>query len=294
MPITIPGKAQNAFEGSMKTSQSVELPFPCPAFFVVNGDAKMRPFNDFRYFGGLSGHTDKIVEASSKWQDAPYPIPGLELLEMMDDAGKPYETLSARSLIVAPIGMRLFSSLKENGFKKRVAPYTKGATPGIQVLSLLAYKNEQKQITPLYPIMLSANGYQVNHIQKAFEDWRKAIKPFVNKLVPGASASVLNLFYMYIGTFGPERKQELVGRGDNQRTITPIVSFIPESLDEKKVENMYVGEEVAEWMADIHEESLEWLKVFSNMQSAQSSQPQAAYVEEYIPEPPPPEDDIPF
>jgi len=155
MTINIPEKSRTAFEGSMKTSQAVELPFPTPAFFVVNGDVKLKPFNDFRYFGGWSCHTDKVIEATSKWENAPYPIPGLEHLDMVDDKGSPYSVLSARSLIVAPIGIRLFSTLKDNGFKKRVAPFTKGATPGIQILCLLAYKDEQKQITPLYPIMLS-------------------------------------------------------------------------------------------------------------------------------------------
>jgi len=111
--------------------------------------------------------------------------------------------------------------------------------------------------------------------------------------VPGATASVLNLFYLYIGTFGPERKQELVGRGEQQRSITPISAFIPESLDEKKVESLYVGAEIAEWMTDIHDQAQEWLTVFSKMQSAPASQPQIQQ-EVYADEPPPPEDDIPF
>ena len=55
---------------------------------------------------------------------------------------------------------------------------------------------------------------------------------------------------------------------------------------------MYVGESIAEFMADISEKSQEWLKVFSSMQSAQKSQP---HEEVLADEPPPPDDsDIPF
>jgi hypothetical protein len=289
MTINIPGKAQTAFQGNMQTSAAVELPFPAPAFYIVNGDAKLAALKNVQYFGGWACNVEKLREAADHYSNVPYPIPGFHELNMVADDGKTYDVLTSRSLVVATVGMRQFSTIKDaSGNKKRVAPFTKGARPGIQVLCILAYRNEQKQIVPWAPVMLTANGYQVNHIQKAIQTWRKTIKPYVGKLVPGADDSILNLFYMHIGTFGAERKAEPAG----EKSITPVSAFIPDEMDEKKIENLYVGEPMAEFMADISEKSQEWLKVFSNMQQAQPSRNQP---EEMIEESPlPPEDDIPF
>lgn len=295
MTINIPGAAQSAFQGNMQTSAAVELPFPAPAFYIVNGDAKLAALKNVQYFGGWACNVEKLRESADNYDNVPYPIPGFQPLEMVADDGKMYNVLSARSLVVATIGMRQFSTIKDaSGNKKRVPPFTKGARPGIQVLCVLGYRNEQKQILPWAPVMLSANGYQVNHIQKSINSWRKAIKPHVAKLVPGADDSILNLFYMHIGTFGDKRKAEPAG----EKSITPVSAYIPEDLDEKKVENMYVGEPMAEFMADISIKAQEWLKVFSNMEKPQA-QAQAAFRNQpqdmLYEEPPFPDDDqIPF
>lgn len=290
MTISIPGKAQTAFQGNMQTSAAVELPFPAPAFYVVNGDAKLSALKNFQFYGGWACNVEKVREASEHYSNVPFPIPGYQQVNMLSDDGKAYDVFASRSLIVAPIGMRQFSTIKdESGRKKRIAPFTKGARPGIQVLSMMAYRDDQKQIIPWAPILLTANGYMVNHIQKAFTSWQKAIKPFVSKLVPGATNDILNLFWMHIGTFGPERKAEPAG----EKMITPVSAFIPEDLDEKKVENMYVTEPIAEFMADISLQAQEWLKVFSNMQAAQKNQPHEEEIHASD-EPPPPDDDIPF
>ncbi len=295
MTINIPSKAKNAFDGSMKTRSAVELPFPCPAFYVINGNPDLEALNNSLYFGGWACSNDNLKKANEKWEDIPEKIPGLYEIKRTSK-GAQYYVQSARSIIFASIGMRMYSVLKENGMERRVAPFTKGATPGIQVLGVLGYKNEQKQIQPWAPVMLTSSGYQCNHIQSAFTAWRKAITPHVKKLVPDFSDSVLNLFWMYIGTFG-EQKQIPVGKGSDQKYITPMNAFIPESLDENKVQNMYVGDPMAEFMADIHEQAQEWLNVFDNMQKSAAKNQHSANHEEVAPyeeSPLPPEDDIPF
>ena len=293
MPISIPTKARTAFDGNMSERSTVELPFPCPPFFVINGDEKLEALKNVQYYGGFACGVDKLKDAAEHWKDAPFPIPGFQQINHVIKGGK-IEVLSARSLVVALIGIREYSSLKDaTGKKSRVAPFTKGARPGIQVLCVLGFRDENKAIHPWGPVMLTASGYQVNHLKAAFVSYRKAIKPFVKKLVPDATDSILNLFWMYAGTFG-ERHEERVGNGENSQLITPITSFIPEDFDEKKVENMYVGDGMAEFMSDLSEQSKDWLQVFTNLQAAAGNN-QPAYVEpDYDDVPQPPEDDIPF
>lgn len=293
MAISIPNKARTAFEGNMNDRSAVELPFPCPPFFIVNGDEALEELKSVRYFGGFACTTEKIQAASDHWKDAPFPIPGF-VKTSHPVKGSKIEVLAARSLVVSIIGVREYSSIEDEatGRKSRLAPYTKGARPGIQVLCVLGYRDEQKAIHPWAPVMLTAQGYQVNHIKDAIQSYRKAIKPFVKKLIPDATDSMLSLFWMYLGTFG-EFNQVTVGKGKNSQFITPIKTFIPEDLDEHKVENMYVGEGMAEFMTDLSEKSQDWLSVFTKMAAAQkANQPvvDAGYPEE----PPPPEDDIPF
>lgn len=297
MGINIPSKAQNAFDGSMKTKSAVELPFPCPPFYVINGNPELEALNNSLYFGGWACSNNNIKKTLEKW-DVPEKIPGMYEIKRTKGT-ETYFVQSSRAIAFAPIGMRMYSSMEVNGQERRVAPFTKGATPGLQALGILGYKDDQKHMQAWSPIMLTVSGYQVNHVQKAIESWRKAITPHVKKLVPDATDSVLNLFWMYLGTFG-DMVQVPAGlpRKDGQKYVTPITSYIPDGLDEKKVENLYVGESIAEWMADLHDQAKDWLTVFSKMQqAAQAGGQLAQHQEEVVPfeEPPfPPEDDIPF
>jgi hypothetical protein len=297
----IPDRARNAFDGSMQTSSAVELPFPAPAFYIVNGNAQLAALNNFQYFGGFACNTEKLKDAADNWQGAPFPVPGLAAAETALDDGKKLSVYAARSLLVAPIGMRQFSSTFDpnTGQTRRVAPFTPGARPGIQVLCLLGYKDEQKTVQSWTPIMLTTKGYQVNNMQKAFASYQKALKPLIKKSIPDTPPSaIVNLFWMSIGTFGPERKQEVVGAGQQRKPITPISAYIPENMDEKTLEYLYVGEETAEWMADLSEQAQDWLKVFQNMEpaaNARSQQPVHPDVEpEFDMDEPPPTDDYPF
>jgi len=294
----IPDKARNAFQGNMQTGGAVELPFPAPPFYVVNGNAQLAALNNFQFFGGWACNTERLQFAAENWEGAIFPIPGIQAAETVLDNGQKLSVHAARSLLVAPIGMRQFSSVFDPATNqtRRVAPFTPGARPGIQVLCVLGYKNEQKIIQHWAPIMLTTKGYQVNNVQKAFVNWQKTIKPIVKKIVPDAEPiSVCNLFWMSIGTFGTERKQEMVGGGQQRKPITQISAWIPESLDEATLERLYVGDHVAEWMAELSEQAMEWFKVFENMpQPQRHAQAPVENPDFDLDEPPPPEDDIPF
>lgn len=287
MPINVPPTARNAFDGNMNERTTVELPFPCPPFFVINGNEKLEALKNVQYYGGFACGTEKLQLAAEHWKDLPFPIPAFQKINLALKGGVKVEVLASRSLIVAPIGIREYSSFKNDAGRKRVAPFTKGARPGIQALCVLGYRDEQKAIHPWAPVMLTASGYQVNYLKDAFASYRKAIRPHVKKLVPGMTDSILNLFWMFVGTFG-ERKDQLVGTGSNSQIITPIISFVPEDLNENKVENIYVGDPMAEFMADISSQAQEWLSVFAKMaQPMHEAQPDFDY-------PPPPYDENPF
>jgi len=295
MSIKISEKVTGAFDGNMQSSSAVELPFACPPFFVSNGDARLEQAGGVHYFGGWACSTEKLQIASESWEDRPFPIPGLTQTDIIVKKNQKLQVLASRNILVAPIGVRQFSTITaDDGRKQRVAPFTKGARPGIQVLCILGYKDANKAIQPYMPVMLTASGYQVNHTQDAFANWNKAIKPLIKKLLPNVEPSkISNLFWMSIGTFGTKPNFVSVGKGDQGNTITPISAYIPETLDEKVLETLYVGDDVSEWMADLSALAKDWLQVFRNMTPAKPvTEPEEPH--DFDQEPPPPEDDIPF
>lgn len=288
MPISVPQKAQGAFKDNMDAGNKIELPFPAPAFYILNGDAKFEEMKNIMYYGGWAASIANVKAAAEQWENCPYPIPGFAEKDLKQKTGSTPSVL-ARSLCVAPIGMRMFSTIKGADDKiKRYAPFTKGARPAIQVLVYLAYLTEEKKIMPWAPIMLTARGYQVNHVQKAFTDWKKAITPFMKDIAPGMPADVTNLFWMHIGTFGTEFKAEQHG----ESSITPVKAFIPDDLDATKIEGRYVGDPVAEFMADMAAQSEDWLTAYSKLAPAQAGPADDADVDQTPP--PDMDEDIPF
>jgi len=286
MPISVPSSAQGAFNGTMQSGQKIELPFPAPPFNILNGDPKFEELQNIMYFGGFDSSIQNLKAAVEQWENCPFPIPGFTEKELTKD-GKKVPSVISRVLIVAPIRMRQFSKYTDPVTKKvkRVAPFTKGARPALQVLAYLAYLNESKTVTPWAPILITATGYQVNHVTKAFSDWKKAIQPFMNDIAPGMPSDVTNLFWMRIGTFGKAAHFEPHG----ESIITPVSSYIPDDLTAAKVESQYVGNDMAEFMASLVVQSDEWANAYRN------ATPATAVNEAVHDEPlPPPEDDIPF
>ena len=292
MTINLPKNAQGAFDGNMQSSAKIELPFITPAFWIINGKASMKTLGGVQYFGGWACEQGKVLQATESWRDLVAPPPGLVSMEYVpDDGGASLAVYAARSLYVAVIGVRMFSETTINGEKRRVAPFTPGARPGIQVLSVLGYRDENKYINAWAPIMLSAKGYQVNYLRKAVDVWAKTVKPLAKKL--GAEGAHPGLFWSPIGTFGEERKQELVGGAGNKKAITPVSAYIPNDFNENMLSTLYVGEQNAEWMADLSLQARDWLHAFDNL-ATPAANPAAGEVHE--PEEPPfnPDDNIPF
>jgi len=293
MPITVPDTAKGAFDGNMQSSAKIELPFNTPPFWIVNGKPAMKSIGGVGYFGGWACEGKKLEAARESWENIPVPPPNLTSDEIALDNGDLLQCYTARAAYFATIGVRMFSTVSVNGETRRVAPFTPGARPAIQVLALMGYKDENKVIQPWVPVLLTAKGYQVNHLRKAVDTWTNTVKPLLKRM--GMDGLHPGLFWAAIGTFGNERKQELVGGTNNRKPITPVQVYIPQNLDEAMLEALYVGPSVAEFMATTSAQAKEWLHAFDNL--PQAPKPETAhqdYGEPPIDEPPPPEDDIPF
>src|SRR5262245_7052581 len=114
----IPDKAKDAFEGNMQTSGAVELPFAVAPFYIVNGNARLEQVGGIHYFGGWAVNVDKLQAAAETWEDRPFPIPGIVETETILESGQKLKVYAARSLFVAPIGMRQFSTLSSPDGRK--------------------------------------------------------------------------------------------------------------------------------------------------------------------------------
>jgi hypothetical protein len=291
MPLDLPES-----QIDLDTGGSTELPFPTPAFWVMNGNAALKQVGGAHYFGGWACSSEKLQAPMDFWEsdNMTFPIPGFEETEV-DIAQGTLPVYTSRSLLICPMGIRQYSTMEINGYDRRVAPFTPGARPGLQVLGLLGFVSD-KTVYPWAPVLLSPKGYQVNHVQKAISTWKAALAPVLKKA--GVAASAFPYFWMQIGTFGQERKQEMVGKNKKQ-PITPITCLVPDDLNASNIERRYVGREIAEWMNDLADQAHEWLHVFDNMQAPKNGAGGGnEYHEPPMPEEPPMEvyddDDIPF
>ena len=292
MPITVPENAKGAFDGNMQSSAKVELPFYTPAFWIVNGKPAMKALGGVGFFGGWACEQTKLEAAREHWENIQVPPPGMSADEVALDNGDMLNCYTARAAYFAVIGVRMFSTVSNNGETRRVAPFTQGARPAIQVLAILGYRDENKVIQPWVPVLLTAKGYQSNHLRKAVDTWANTVKPLLKKM--GMEGLHPGLFWSAIGTFGQERKQEMVGGANNKRPITPVQAYIPQNLDQTMLESLYVGPSVAEFMATTSAQAKDWLHAFDNLPQAVKPAAHEEYGEPPIDEPPPPEDDIPF
>jgi hypothetical protein len=94
-------------------------------------------------------------------------------------------------------------------------------------------------------------------------------------------------FYLSLGTFGKERQVANVGKPGAQSPITPITAYIPDKLTDELMSSLFVGNEVAEKMAQLQDQAAEWLNAWS--------EPAMSDVDEFAPEPVfAPEEEIPF
>jgi hypothetical protein len=142
--------------------------------------------------------------------------------------------------------------------------------------------NGSNQLKPWGPVVLTAKGYQARNLLDAFARWEKATSQLRWKLAPGIPAWC---FYMTLGTFGKERQVLNVGKPGAQSPITPISAYLPATMDEEVLQNLFVGNEAVEMMANLQDQASEWLHAWkeSSLFEAEEEQDTIFQPEEEIP-----------
>jgi hypothetical protein len=240
----------------MRSGDAVDLPFPVIYVWALNGQASYKSQGDALYYGGWACKTDDLNTVAEQH--------GLSIpknwkhVTISSRDGDEYEAYTARHAIVAPIGKRE-SWLFEG---KRFSDYVEGGRRHLQVLAYLAEsqgENGSAQYIPWAPVVLTAKGYQARNLLDAFARWDKATAQIRRKVAPGVPAWC---FYLALGTFEKDRRTVNVGKPGTQSSITPISVYIPEHITEELITSLYVGNEIAEQMADLQDQSRDWLEAW--------------------------------
>jgi hypothetical protein len=243
----------------MTSTDRIELPFPAPYLYVINGQVSYKAQNNAQYFGGWATDAVKLDEIT---QSNPVNVPaGYQRVTMAGKEGNEYDAYITRSVLVAPIAKREAWYLD----KQRQPHYVPGARHAVQILAYLAERikgsNTNLVTHPWGPVVLTPKGYQASFVLNAiYKDWEKGTAEIRNRIAPGVSPY---LFYIAIGTFGQERKQVMVGK-QSQSPVTPMSCYLGDKLSDAMVEGLFVGEEVAEVMVDLKNKAAEWLKAWNN------------------------------
>ena len=289
-----PETSKNLNDG-MDIGGGVELPWLCPPVWVLNGDPKLRAMATMApalYFGGFAANFDDL-QAAGEDHGIGFPN-GFVETDLTSRDNKPLKVLVARNVFVAPFGVRKSWVNKD---RIRTAQFALGSRQHIQVLAVLANKEQGGVFTPLYPVLLSAKGWQAQHLERSFSTWASKTANMRRKLARSVNANDIPAwaFYCAIGTFGQEPKVEMVGNGNDKSPITPIGPFLPKEITEQTLEALFVGQEVIDYMLTLKDEAKEWLSAWAAL-DAGNKQPSAPAPDEY-PEPPMPvmpEDELPF
>lgn len=239
---------------SMKLGGGVELPFVAPYLWVINGDPKMKSVGGAMYFGGWACKAEDFNAVMEQF--ALSLPPNFKQQEIVINDGSAFDSYTARSLLVAPIGVRE-AWLKDD---KRYPGYVEGARRHVQALVFMGVKTaDDKPYEPWGPIVLSAKGYQARHLLDSFSAWNKHSSSLRLKIAKNVPAWC---FYLAIGTFAKERVAQMVGQAGTQSSITPIGPYLPQDMTPELLTKLFVGQEVAVRMADYLDQAQEWLNAW--------------------------------
>lgn len=296
MPISLDTETAAALnQTSIVASGAIELPFPAPYLWVINGDARLKTTGDARYFGGWATDAEKMAEISLIYGGTESPAGWLRE-EIVAESNKSLDCYLTRSVLCAPIDLRKsWFVMATGGSVSRSPDYFAGSRQHVQALVWLAGKSADGKITPWGPAVLSAKGFQAKNLLQSFADWTHQTESLRRKIAPGVPAWC---FYLAIGTFGKERKTKMVGASGAQSPITPIGAYIPDHLTEETLESLFVGQEIASEMVRAKQDAAEWLQAWGTPSPKPAGQaaPQAALPpdESDFLDPIPPGEEIPF
>lgn len=233
----------------------IQLPFQAPVIWVMNGNSQLKALANATYYGGFGSKREDMQFAQQTYGKATYPH-GFSDFDITASDGKTIQGVISRTIMVTPLGIRE-GWLDEEGL--HATHYFKGSRHHVQALVLLASKDGGK-ISVWSPAVITAKGFQAKNLLNAFSDWTRHTALLRSKIAPNIPAWA---FYLVIGTFGSERKQQMVGGTGKQSAITPIGAFLPEGLTEATLESLFVGKDVANLMVSYMDHAKEWLTAWS-------------------------------
>jgi hypothetical protein len=274
-----PNTARKLANG-LNNKDGIELPFPVVYFWALNGQANNsdRATDKTKaalFFGGWACNSDEL-QKSADAQGLEIPA-DLHLFHASSRDGKAYDEHITRSLLVAPIAMRVSWYLFADGQTKRSADYFELARRHVQILAFMGVKDKDGKYQPWGPVVLSAKGHQASSLITftkkqqqegkwgAFDMFAKASAQLRTELAKENGLTDLPswMFYTPVGTFGKERKQDLAGKGSNKSPITPMSTFV-DGLNKGLLESLFVGEENIDIMAGLKEQAEDWLNAWKN------------------------------
>ena len=231
----------NDLMNPLQTGDFVELPFYAPYLWVLNGKANLKNPQDkinVPYFGGFAVSKDDFELAVTE-----YGNPGnFTFYTMVNQEGKEYESYAVRALPIAPIVTR------ERWVEGR---------GHVQILAVAAMRADDGHFAYWAPVVLTAKSYTAKFLRDSLKEWERFTAKARREFAPGYPA---NLFYSPVGTFGSERKQQMVGKG-SQSPITPIGLYKGKDgqCTQEMLQANFVGMDVVHLMKSLKEQAREWV-----------------------------------
>lgn len=302
MPLNldIDPSASAALNQDIDIGSAIRLSIATPYFFVTNGDRKMNQVGGAAYYGGWAVDRDSLHEAGQCWEPPILAAPSYCCAaDFFTSNGKAIPVYATRAIIAALIGTRISWMLRAPGGQtRRYKDYVRGSRRHMQMLVYVADKTADKKLMPWGPAVLTVSGYQVGNIIKGIQDWKAACEKILRV---EKSPATPWMFYMGLGTFGDDFRQEMVGPPGAQSPITPVGVQVPKNLSSEMLEKLYVGRETSEKMIQIKSEANEWLHAWKNLPGTNQPEDSASAPSSINfvgpPSPPPawrPEEDNPF
>lgn len=259
MPIQLSKDIADRLNEGVDVGGGNQLPFVAPLAFFRNGNAALKELKNAAYYGGWIIKSLDMDETIRAYNMDQHPAEWKQV-EISPKEGEPFSGYMTRHVVVAPIAFRSAWKHKDTGvIYPEGGDYVQDTRHVAQALVYAATKvTEGKDVfyQPTFPLVLSVRGYQVTNLKSAFQTWNKYTASARKTYAPGVPAWC---FYLAVGTFGTEFKSISVGKGSQKSPITPVVPYLPETITEQTLEVLFVGEGMAGTMADMVEDSKEWV-----------------------------------
>lgn len=241
------------------------LPFPCPVFYVINGQAAYQnnPVKSL-FYGGWAVDSAKYQGVLAQTQRKPHTL--LQPASVSSRGGKNIDIFTSRLLLVSPAATRTAWLSKDN--KTRYPDYQDGTRRHVQLLCVLADKGPSGYIQ-WGPAVLSAKGFQAKKLLGFLDDWSKHTVEARTKFAAGVPAF---MFYMGVGTSSAQREVEMVGSGSQTSPITPMSVYKP-TITAEVLEKLYGGDALLQEIKRLQAAAASWVSGWDKESSAGGNSP---------------------